>query len=528
MSSLELVVAIGVAMLVCTSAARRFGIAPPMLLLIAGILLGFVPALRAVHLPPEAVLLLFLPILLYWEGFASSVRQIRRDLRVIVLMSTVLVVLTAAAAAVTAHALGMPWGPAWVLGAALAPTDATAVGVLGRILPRRVGTMLRAESLVNDGTALVLYALAVSVTVGEEHFTWGHLGLRFLLSYGGGIVIGLVVTYAVLQVRKRLTDAFQHNLLAVLTPLIAYLLAETVEASGVLAVVVSGLWVGRVSPQLFPAYARQHVRTVMNFVTTVANAALFVLIGIEAQSAVRGLSSVGLVTGLLTALGICAVVIAVRFGWLFTMPYMIRALDRRPAQRARRMNARPRVVMATAGFRGAVSLAAALSVPAVIEAGEPFPERDLIVFVTSVVIAVTLLVQAPLLPRVVRWAAIGDDHVAEDERHRAEVTATERALDELPAAAERLGTDREVAEQLRVEYDRLLRALRDGDGGDGGDASARQRQYSDLHLALLGHKHATIVRLHDDGEIDDEVLRSLQDHLDQEELQAVRRRDLAD
>jgi CPA1 family monovalent cation:H+ antiporter len=138
-SSLALAVAVGVAVLVATGAARRWGIAPPALLLIAGVLLGFVPALRAVHLPPEAVLLLFLPLLLYWESFTSSLREIRSNLRVIVLLSTVLVAATAAGVAVVAHQFGMPWGPAWVLGAAVAPTDATAVGVLGRILPRRLG-----------------------------------------------------------------------------------------------------------------------------------------------------------------------------------------------------------------------------------------------------------------------------------------------------------------------------------------------------------------------------------------------------
>ncbi|MEV4349977.1 Na+/H+ antiporter [Actinoplanes sp. NPDC049596] len=517
MSSLELVVAVGLTILIATSLSRRLGTAPPVVMLLAGILLGFVPALRSVHLPPEAVLLLFLPVLLYWEGFTSSIRQIRRDLRVVVLMSTVLVVLTAAGAAAVAHALGVPWGPAWVLGAAIAPTDATAVGVLGRVLPRRVGTLLRAESLINDGTALVLYALAVGITLGEEHFSLGHLGIDFLLSYGGGVVIGLGVTYVVVQFRRRLTDAFQHTLFAVVTPLIAYLLAELAEVSGVLAVVVSGLWVGRVSPQLFPAYARQHVRTVMGFLTTLANSALFILTGLEAQSAVRGLNSVGLTRGILVAVGVCAVIIAVRFGWLFTLPYVIRTLDRRPAQRERRLSARPRTVMATAGFRGAVSMAAALSIPDTTTAGAPFPDRDLIIFVTAVVIAVTLLVQAPLLPRVVRWARLGEDHTADQERHIAEVTATEEALNALPGTASRLGSSADVTAQVQTEYERRLHALRDGDG-------AGQEQYADLYLALLAHKHDTVMRLHNEGRIDDEVLRQLQDHLDQEQVQTTRRR----
>jgi CPA1 family monovalent cation:H+ antiporter len=160
---LQLVVVLGIAMLVCGMAARRSGVAAPVLLLLCGALLGFVPALRDVNLPPQAVLLLFLPALLYWESLTTSLREIRRNLRLIVLMSTGLVISTAAAVAAVAHALGLPSGPAWVLGAAVAPTDATAVSVLARVLPRRLVTVLRTESLVNDGTALVIYGLAVAI-----------------------------------------------------------------------------------------------------------------------------------------------------------------------------------------------------------------------------------------------------------------------------------------------------------------------------------------------------------------------------
>src|SRR3954462_7238021 len=187
MLGLEAVVVLGAALLAGSVLARRARIAPPVLLLACGLLLGFVPALRQVHLPSEAVLLLFLPALLYWESLTTSLREIRSNLRVIVLSSTLLVIATAAAVAAAAHALGMPWGPAWVLGAALAPTDATAVGVLARSLPRRTLTTLRAESLINDGTALVVYGLAVGVTVGEDSLGALHVSGLFLLSYGGGL-----------------------------------------------------------------------------------------------------------------------------------------------------------------------------------------------------------------------------------------------------------------------------------------------------------------------------------------------------
>ncbi len=180
---LEMVVLLGVALVVCGALARRYPIAPAILLVLVGVLVGFVPHLRQAQLPPEVVLLLFLPALLYWESLTTSLREIRNNLRVVVLTSTALVVATAAAVAVAAHGFGLEWGPAWVLGAALAPTDATAVGVLARDLPRRTVTVLRAESLVNDGTALVLYGLAVGVTVGEEQLT----GLARDLAAGAGV-----------------------------------------------------------------------------------------------------------------------------------------------------------------------------------------------------------------------------------------------------------------------------------------------------------------------------------------------------
>src|SRR5690349_20688837 len=172
-----MVVVVGVALLLCGGLAQRFPIAPAISLLAVGVLIGFVPAFRELQLPPELVLVVFLPALLYWESLTTSLREIRNNLRVVVLSSTALVVATAAAVAAAAHGFGLEWGPAWVLGAALAPTDATAVGVLARDLPRRTVTVLRAESLVNDGTALVLYGLAVGVTVGEEHLTgWHEIG----------------------------------------------------------------------------------------------------------------------------------------------------------------------------------------------------------------------------------------------------------------------------------------------------------------------------------------------------------------
>jgi len=308
--------------------------------------------------------------------------------------------------------------------------------------------------------------------------------------------------------------------------LAAYLLAESFEASGVLAVVVSGLWMSRTSPRLFPPNARRQVQTVMTFLTSLLNGALFVLVGIEVQSAVRGLDSVGLARGLAAVAVVSAAVIGVRFAWFFTTPYLIRLLDRRPRQQSLRLGARPRIVMAAAGFRGAVSLAAALAVPEMLTAGGRFPDRDLIVFVTAGVIAVTLLVQAPLLPRVIQWARIGRDETIDQERRQAEIAALEAALEAFTGLVDDLGTDREVAEHLRESYARRLRVLRGEENSGGGSASDWERQYADLHLALLACKHATVVRLRDQNDVDDTVLQQVQAMFDLEEAQVSLHRDV--
>jgi len=522
MLGLELVVVLGATLLLAGVLARRLRVAPPILLLLCGALLGLVPALRQVHLPPEAMLLLFLPALLYWESLTTSLREIRNNLRVIVLASTLLVIATAAAVAAVGHALGLPWGPAWVLGAALAPTDATAVGVLARALPRRTVTTLRAESLVNDGTALVVYGLAVGVTVGEESLATLHVAGLFLISYVGGALAGVLVAWLATQARRRLDDPLQENVLILLTPFSAFLLAELVEASGVLAVVVCGLIMSQVGPRLGRADTRQMTIAFWTLSTYLLNGALFVLVGLEVQSSVRGLTSIDLTRALFAVAVVSAVVIGVRFGWLFTMPYVIRALDRRPQQRLRRVGPRGRVVNGVAGFRGAVSLAAALAVPQTVASGEPFPGRDLIVFVTAGVIAVTLL-QALVLPAVVRWARLPPDTSVDEEIRLAQTEATEAALAALPEVAAELGTDPEVVQRTRREYEEHRHLVHSGLDDDDEPVLRHEEQYAALRLALLARKRATVVGLRDAQRIDDIVLRQFQSRLDIEEVRLSRR-----
>ncbi|MEH0587073.1 Na+/H+ antiporter [Streptomyces sp. B21-106] len=393
------------------------------------------------------------------------------------------------------------------------------MSALAGSLPRRQITVLRAESLVNDGTALVVYGLAVGITVGEEHLTLPHVGALFLLAYGGGAAVGVAVAWVNMNLRRRLDDPLLGNLVMILAPFTAYLLAEQIHASGVLAVVVSGLIMAQVAPSLIRADHRRQALAFWPLATFIINGALFVLVGVELQYALRHLSRSDLRDALIAIGAVSVVLVAVRFAFLFSSAYLIRAIDRRPEQRLRRMSDRARVVSGLAGFRGAVSLAVALSVPENLDSGEPFPGRAFIVFVTSGVIVVTLVVQGLLLPGVVRWARLPRDTSVDEEQVLAETAATEEAIKALPRLAAEQGTTPKVVEWLRQEYEANLATVRArGAGTDDDPALLHNHHYTELRLALIATKRATVVRLRDESQIDDTVLRRLQAALDNEEV----------
>lgn len=510
---LELVVALGITILLARAAARRVPVPEPALLVVAGSVLFLLPGFDHLGLPPEVVLLLFLPALLYWEALTSSARELRRYLRGILLTGTLLVVVTAAAVAAVAHALGVPWGLAWIIGAALAPTDATAVAALAGRLPRRQLDILRSESLINDGTALVVYALAVTfATQGRTPSASEGLGL-FAVSFFGGIAVGLATGWVAHHTRRRLPGHIDVNIASLVTPFAAYLIAETVHASGVLAVVTCGLFVARVAPRTVAAAARQQGAGFWTLTTTLLNAALFVLIGLQLPASALAVAPQEMVGDLLVVGAVFVTLPLVRWLFVTITVGIIRALDRRPYQRTLRTTWRGRIVSAVAGLRGGVSLAVALSVP------EDLAGRDLVVFVTGTVVFASLLVQGSLLPAVIRWAALPDDTTADDEYARAQIAATRAALDALPELADDLDVNDEVAENTRRVLTGHLAALRAAESGAEEDADAvRSRQVRDLTLALVRRKRETIVRLRDERVIDDVVLRRLQAQLDAEEV----------
>ena len=452
MEGLEVTVLLGLTILSGALLAPRLRLALPLVLVILGLALGFIPALREIQLPPETVLLLFLPVMLFWESLTTSLRAIRRDFRYILPMSTLLVVASAFAVAGIGLLFGLPWETALILGAAVAPPDATAVAALGRLLPRRMFMKLKAESLTNDGTALVLYAIGISLAVGGHidplSVTWS-----VVVSYAGGIAAGMAVAALGYFLLRAIASTIVINTTLLLIPFVAFLMAELIGASGVLAVVVAGVIIAYVSPTVTTAQSRRQAESAWPFGVFLLNGALFVLIGLEVQYVVHQISVGAIGRLVLVTLVVWVALLVVRYLFqLLSVPFYQRTGPRPP----RGVRARSRVLSTFAGMRGAVSLAIALSVPAGAVAGGELDGRDEIVFVTAGVILLSLLVQGTLLPAIVRWARIPADQGEVEEYELAERTISGAALSALDDLAVRYEVSDEVRDRIRFEGYQML------------------------------------------------------------------------
>src|ERR671910_3407354 len=326
--------------------ARMVRVPYPILLVLGGLVLGFVPGMPAVELPPELVLVAFLPPLLYWSGFFSSPRDLRADARAISLLAVGLVLATTVAVAVLAHAMveGMTWPAAFALGAIVSPTDPLAASAIGRRLgvPRRLLTVLEGESLVNDATALTAYRVAVAAAASGSFVLW-QAGLRFVVMAAGGVAVGLLAGWLVAELRRRLDEPVVEIVVSVFTGYAAYLPAELLGVSGVLAAVTAGIYVGWRAPELASPSTRLLGFSFWEVLVYLANAVLFILVGLQLQPILAELDGTAVAVLVGQGVLVSAVVIGVRLGWVFSVPYLIRAIDRRPSQVMRRAGARGRL-----------------------------------------------------------------------------------------------------------------------------------------------------------------------------------------
>jgi monovalent cation/hydrogen antiporter len=493
----------------------------PIVLVLGGLVLGFVPGVPAPQLQPDLVLVLFLPPLLYVSAFFSSARELRSDARAISISAVVLVLATVVAVAAVAHVLvpGMPWAAAFTLGAIVSPTDPLAATAIARRLgvPHRLVVLVEGESLVNDATALVAYRVALAAVVTGGFSLW-EAGLRFVAGAVGGVAIGLAVGWLIAEARRRTDDSATEIVLSVVTGYAAYLPADRLGASGVLAAVTAGLYVGWRAPQLVSPSTRLLGFSFWEVLVYLLNAILFVLVGLELHPILIGVSghSVAVLVG--QAALISTVVIAVRLASVFTLPYVIRALDRRPSQVARRVGARQRLVVGWSGMRGAVSLAAALALPLTTRAGQAFPQRNLILFMTFGVILATLVLQGLTLPTLIRRLGVRDDGSEEQEELRGRLLATNAALARLEELAGEGWTRDDTVERMRGLYQFRRRRLKARAGYLADDGyQDRSLAYQRLVRELLEAQRREIVLLRNQGEISNDVMHRIERDLDLED-----------
>jgi Na+/H+ antiporter len=466
------------------------------------------------------ILLVFLPPLLYSAAFFSSLREMRRNWRTISLLAIGLVLATMVTVAVAGHyALHLSWPVAFVLGAIVSPTDAVAPAAIVRRLgvPRRVVTIIEGENLTNDWTALVLYKFAVAaVTAGS--FSLLEAGPKFVLTGVGGFAVGVAVGYVVAAIRKRLNDPPTEITISLLTAYMAYLPAEALGASGVIAAVTVGVYMGLRTPILTNHTTRIQSFAVWEILQFVLNAVLFLLIGLQLPTVLDGLS--GTPAGEIIGKGalIAAVVVATRIVWVFVLTYLPKPVLRFVRRRDDPLPPYEQVaVVAWAGMRGAVSLAAALALPLTVDGGGPFPDRDLVIFLTFAVILVTLVGQGLTLPGVIERLGIEDDGLDDEEEHLARMITAGAALDRLDELAEEHWTYEDSIERMRGAFgyrQRRFEALKTENGDDGYED--RSGAYVRLSLDVIEAQRRALVEMRNRGEISDQVMRRVERDLDLE------------
>jgi monovalent cation/hydrogen antiporter len=490
----------------------------PIFLVLGGLALGFVPGLPTIELPPDVVLIAVLPPLLYSSAFFTSLRDLRASAVAIGMLAIPLVVVTMAVVAVVAHEwVDMSWSAAFVLGAVISPTDPIAATAIMRRLgvPRRVITVVEGESLVNDGTALVLLRVAVVAAVSGAFSFWD-ASWHFLWAVVGGVGVGLVVGFVVAAVRRRLDNPPVEVTIALMTGYFAFIPANALDASGVLAVVTAGVYLGWRAPELTSVQTRLQGVAVFEILTFVLNALVFALVGLQLSGILDALT--GHSTGSLIRWGllITATVVLTRLVWAPILTLLPKVLF--PRLRHGRVSAGQPAVVAWCGMRGAVSLAAALAIPLTTDAGRAFPQRDLIIFLTFCVILGTLVVQGSTLPAVIRAFRIQPDRLDEEEDARARITAADAALARLDELAGEDWVREDTAERLRGLYGfRKNRFSSRFDEEPDGAVEEQSQAYQRLRRELLEAERSAIVDLRREGAISSDVERGLQRDLDLED-----------
>ena len=518
MHQAEIIVLLFALVAILAVLACRVALPYPIVLVIGGLGLSFVPGLPEVKLNPDTVFYFILPALLYPAALFTSWRDFRRNLRPILLLAIGLVLTTMVAVAWIAHAVvpGLPWAAAFALGAIVSPPDAIAATAIIRRLgvPHRIQAILEGESLVNDATALVALQFAIGSLVTGT-FSPGYAAARFVWAAAAGIGFGLLVGVVIRWVQSHLDDPPIQITISLVTPFIAYLPAERLHASGVLATVAAGIFLGWHSPLMISARTRLQVYAFWETVMFLLNGFVFIVIGLQLPGILHTLNRESLTIAVVSAIIICAAVILVRFAWVIPAAYLPRLLSSKLRMRDPIPSWQHIVIVSWAGMRGVVSLAAAFALPLALTDGSSFPGRDYILFFAFSVIFTTLILQGLTLPLLIRKLGIMHDGRADEEERRARLEANKAAIELIEELRANGKFSPDTAGRLRAEYDERVEQLQlCAENPDDCRGEIATPQYQRLQRKALRVERQTIIRLRNERVINDDALRRIQRDLD--------------
>jgi monovalent cation/hydrogen antiporter len=516
MDALSAVLAITVAIALLFEVARRVGVPWPSLFVLGGLALGFVPGMPRIRLEPELVLLVFLPPLLFAAAVESPIRDLKTDVWPIARLSVVLVLLTAVVVAVVMHyVVGLDWAPAFAFGAIVGPTDALAATTVFRRIPvpRRIVALVEGESLFNDATALVAYRTAVIATASGA-FVLADAVSGFVVAAIGGIAVGVVVGLLAVALLRRLDDPPVEVVISLVIPFAAYLPADRLGLSGVLAAVTAGLVIGSRLATILGAPTRVLWLGTWKMVNFVLNGFVFVLIGLELPEILAGVGngSVAELVGVIVI--VCVAVVVTRFAYVWLASLLPNGPRAQIAERNVELARRLTIVFGWSGLRGAVSLAAALALPA------DFPQRNLLLLLTFAVIVVTLVGQGLTLPRLARWAAWDGVEFDGDELTRARAAAYQAGLDEIVRGREVWSGHLELLDRLESGLRDRTQHLATEDESETAERRQERIEHEEIQRSVISAQRAAVIELRDRRLINDRTLRLVERDLDLEELRS--------
>lgn len=517
MHSIELIVGLVLASALLSGLANAIGVHYAIVLVLGGLALGFVPGAPDVRVRPDLVLFVFLPPLVYAASFSSSVQDMRAHARAIGVLSTGLVIATMCGIGVVIHAVsGIGWGPSMVLGAILGPTDpVAATAVLRRLgAPDRLSTILEGEALINDGTGLTVYTVAVAAVTAGHFSVLSGVG-RFFADSAGGVAIGLAAGWISSRVRRRIEEPTIEISISLLTAYLAYIPAQRLGLSGVLAAVAAGLYASGHTGAVLTPSSRLQMLGFWEVLTFLLESLLFLLIGLQLKGITSSLHG-GLGTPLLYAAAVIAGLAVIRMAWMFTVPALLRVANLRGRGEPRQTGGEL-LLLGYSGMRGGVSLAAALAVPLTAH-GHPFADRSTLVFVAYVAIAVTLVVPGLSIGPLVRRLGIGEAEVTASAERDARIQLARAALAHLDRAAQHERLDARLLEQLRTTYELRIHRLAPRTEDDHGEQDAAEvaREVRRLRRELIEVERRRLAQLRREGHISLGSQRRIERDLDLE------------